>query len=111
MSTVTPCGKYRHLFSVRQVTETQSATGAPSKTYVTKFASVHGLVNELSGLELIRGQRVDADVSMLVKTRWQPTITPKDEILYNGQVLEIVAAINPDSVNRELYLYCKKAVL
>lgn len=104
-------GQLRHLVSVQRTTESRSASGAVTNSWATLYSNVHARVNELSGLELIRAQRFDADVLYEVSMRYVADLRPKDRVIYGNDTLEIAAAINPDATRRETKLYCRKAVI
>lgn len=101
-------GRLRHTVDIQKPIETRSATGAVATTYITKLSGYMCIVNELSGQELERAQRIDPDVSVTITGRYLANIYPKDRALYGGKVVEIVSAINPDSRNIELVLNCKR---
>ena len=103
-------GKMRDLVDIlAPVGTVQNSFGAVPKL-PKKVATVWAEVLELSGLELIRAQKVVAEATYQVKVRWHPAIvgdSAKQVSLAGGKVLEILHVADPEQRWRELVLLCK----
>lgn len=85
-----------------------------------EFANIDGLSNiwsnvkDLSGLELIRAQKIVAECSELIIMRgfpnWRSTITPACRAIADLRIFEIKAVLNPDGRDRELHLLCVEII-
>jgi head-tail adaptor len=73
-------------------------------------------VEQLTGMELIAAQQLEARANLQLKTHWQADIKPSDRLVTetkndeSPRVFNIVAANNDKNQNRELVLTCIEVV-
>lgn len=76
-------------------------------------------INDLSGLELIRAQKIVAECTVMIIMRgfhgWRTVITPacrgvSGTAATGVRLFDIKAVINPDGRDRELHLLCVEIV-
>ena len=109
-------GKLRHKITI-QARPTQT-DGYNQKSGA--WAEINGLSNiwaevtDLSGLELVRAQKIVAEATEQIVMRgfpnWRATITPACRAINEDRIFDIKSVINPDGRDRELHLLCVEII-
>jgi head-tail adaptor len=75
-------------------------------------------INDLTGLELVRAQKIVSTCTILIVMRgfsgWRATITPACRATSQDgdtlRIFDIKGVVNPDGRNRELHLLCVEII-
>lgn len=103
-------GQLRHRVTIQTLTVSQDGYGEPTETW-SNTATVWGEVRPLiaqtrEALTQASGQRV-ARQTFNVRLRWREGIAPATtRVLWDDQVLDVEAVMDPDGRRRELDLIC-----
>lgn len=102
-------GTLRHRLEFMRPSDSAINTfGERSAEFSPDFV-VYGEVNDLSGTELVRAQRVSADVTTAVTIRYRDGITARHVISHRGRILELVGPPRDlDGRRRRLEMFCKE---
>jgi SPP1 family predicted phage head-tail adaptor len=73
----------------------------------TNYAQVWCNVKPVDGTEEFMQQGVQTSVTHTIQMRYRADVTNTDRIIYRGQNLDIVSAIDPDGRRRELLIQAK----
>ncbi len=102
-------GPLRHRVEVQAATETRSNMGGAIQTWATiANGSLWASVEPLTGREFIEAQRVDSDVSLKVRMRYDGRVTASHKIRHDGRDLQIVAVLNHREINKSMLVMCKE---
>jgi len=100
-------GKLRFLVSLQSATAVEDDYGEDVETFI-EYAPVYADIIPLSGKEYFAAQQVNSEISIKVIIRYRNDVKASHRVVFNDQILEIVAPpINPRFRNRELQLLCK----
>lgn len=100
-------GNLRHLVSLQSATAVEDDYGEDVETFA-EYAPVYADITPLSGKEFFDAQQVNSEISIKVIIRYRSDVKASHRVVFNDQILEIVAPpINPRFRNRELQLLCK----
>lgn len=91
-------GTLRHSISIERATKTPDGAGGTTVTWAS-IGTVQALVKPVSGSERVFAQRIEANTSHLIYTRWRD-ILPSDRVNFNGRVMQIRAIINMEELDR-----------
>ena len=102
-------GPLRHRVEVQVATETRSNMGAVIRTWATiANGELWASVDPLTGREFFEAQRVDSDVSLKLRMRYDDRVTTSHRIRHDGRTLHIVSVLNQKDINRSMLLMCKE---
>jgi SPP1 family predicted phage head-tail adaptor len=99
---VLKCGKYsasdlREPVTFQRVTRTTDGVGGWSEAWATLAGSPsRAMVRQVSGSEAWRFDRINAEVALMVVTRYFPGVTPADRVLIRGRAHNIRSVANLD---------------
>ena len=93
--------KMRHLILIQEDTSDDSDEGEDWNTWRN---NVPAMVTDVRGMERVRGQQVQADVDVLIETRYSSQITPKMRVKHDGRTYDIKAALDKDGLKRFLVI-------
>jgi head-tail adaptor len=94
----------------------RSGAWAPLSAALTNVACN---INDLSGLELVRAQKIVAECTVLIVMRgftgWRLVFTPacraiSGDSVNGNRIFDIKSVINPDGRDRELHLLCVEII-
>lgn len=110
-----PAGKYRDVITIEERDEGTADSGGhidrtDSDNWST-FAIRRAEVIASTGREFVSGEKVQSEVSYVVKMRWDSTtknITPLMRIVVGSKTLQIVLAYEVGNKNREVVCQCKE---
>ena len=105
-------GRLRHRLQVQARSEAADSFGEPLSTCLDS-AQLWAAVIPLSGDELVEAQRVIAETTHRIETRWGAPVTARSRLIYRQtgraeRVFEVLAAVNVEERNRELHLMCRE---
>ncbi len=110
-----PVGRYRHLCTVEQATETQDESGDPVIVW-TSIGQFMGAIDPLRGRESIfQGQQILGEWDTRIRTRLGPLtslITPKHRITHQGTIFNVINPAPPANLllSKEIEIQCKSGV-
>lgn len=73
--------------------------------------TVWSAMDPLLGNEYFNALAIQSEVEVKFRIRYRPGITNEMRVQHGTTVYEILSAINVKSMNRELLIYCKVAVV
>lgn len=100
-------GELRHRITIQRAVEVSDDLKTPTVTW-QDVATVWAAVEPLSGREYLLAQNVNAELTVRIRIRYRPGVTPGMRVLYNGRVFDIQAVIDVEERHRELQLMCKE---
>jgi SPP1 family predicted phage head-tail adaptor len=102
-------GSLRKRLIIQASTDTQSASGAYTKTWAT-LATVWANVVQTSGMTEDSGGSVHADKTYTVTIRYYSGVTPKNRLLWGSRILNIDSVINLEEKNHWMVMVCREAI-
>lgn len=111
-------GPKRHVVQIQALTEAADSFGQPVPSWTT-VATVRGLMEPLSGKELVNAREVKADVTNTLTTRYRRVtvggtrveITANMRAVFEGGVYNFAGVVDTISRHRELIITCTKVVV
>lgn len=105
-------GKLRHRLAVQTRQDAADSFGEPVSTWVDA-GWIWASVVPVAGSETVESDRVSAEVTHRIETRWGARVTTRNRLRYpdsNGseRFFEVVSALNFEERNRELHLMCRE---
>ncbi len=102
-------GPLRHRVEVQEVTEVSDGRGGLTRTWATiADGALWASVDPLTGREFFEAQRVDSEVSLKVRMRYDDRVTASHRIRHDGRDLQIVSVLNQKDINKSMVLMCKE---
>lgn len=102
-------GPLRHRVEVQEATETRNSHGGVVRGWATiADGKLWASVDPLTGREFFEAQRVDSDVSLKVRMRYDDRVTTSHKIRHDGRDLQIVSVLNQRDINKSMLLMCKE---
>lgn len=102
-------GELRHRVTIQQPVEVLDDYNTPSVVW-QDFARVWAAIEPLSGREYLQLQNTNAEITVRIRIRYLPGITPAMRVVYGSRVFNIQAVIDVEEKHRELHLMCAEAV-
>ncbi|MFA5991823.1 MAG: phage head closure protein [Candidatus Doudnabacteria bacterium] len=102
-------GQLRQRIIIETPTTSQDTAGGVTQTWST-FLTVWASVEPLNGHKLFQAKQANADVTGIIKIRYQSGIEPNMRVKYGSRILSIVSIINTDERNIELQIMYKEAL-
>lgn len=107
-------GRRNKPVNLRIATVTTDANGGVVKSATVDSEEIYWAeINPLTGREFEDANRLKADVTHVIRMLYSPAtaaLKPKDAIVYNNRVFEIVSKLNPEEKNVLWELMCKEVV-
>lgn len=104
-----PAASLNQRVSIQQKGVTRSPSGAEIVTW-QPVAEVWAAVHPIRGREFFAAQQTQSAVDVRVVIRYRAGIAREMRVMHNGQPLDIVSVINPESRNETLELMCVSGV-
>lgn len=82
--------------------------GEPNTSWANHLTGVWASKEPILGNEYFSANAVQSEVEVKFRTQYISTITNKMRIKHGSDTYQILSAIDPKSLNRELLIYCKK---
>lgn len=103
-------GELRHRITIRRISGTiENEAGELIPSYAD-FKTVWAAVEPLRGREYLEAQKINEELSYLIKIRFIEGITPDMVIKFKGRIFEIQNILNIGERKRELHLMCIEKV-
>jgi SPP1 family predicted phage head-tail adaptor len=105
---VLACGKYNagqltKAVAFQRVTRAPDGVGGWSETWAAiAGAPTRAHVRQLSGGETWRFDRINAEVSLMIVTRYNASVTPADRVIFQGRAHNIREVRNVDFADKWL---------
>jgi SPP1 family predicted phage head-tail adaptor len=99
-------GRLRHRVTIQRPSVSTNARGQKTTAYDT-LATVWAEVKPLMGRELERAQQIHAETRIRVRMR-ATDVTPRDRLIHDDRVLEILSVIDPLERGAELVIDCRE---
>lgn len=100
-------GELRHRVTLEQRTQTVASQGSLTPIW-QGVATVWAAVEPVGGDEGERGKHADATITHRVRIRYRPDVSPKMRVSYGDRRLEVVAVLNQEERDREVFLMCRE---
>lgn len=101
-------GKYKHRVSIQSVSEVSDAYGGIVETWLTDFQRRASII-ESGGSESFESNRERGDRRVVIMMRddnQTRRITPKNRIVFNSRIFDIITAIKIGDKRKEIELTC-----
>lgn len=99
-------GRNRFRVDIIEPPTTAGSRGKRTGESRTVYSGVYASVVMLSGLELIRAQKVCPEASVEVRIRYHADVRENHQIIWQGKTLNIGSINNVDGRNREQIILC-----
>lgn len=94
-------GQMRHQVRLEQRVSTQDTAGEPTLSWAL-FAERRASIERMAGRELWGAEQRLGRVPTIFRLRWFDGVSPAMRLLWNGNVFDILSAIDPDGMSVEL---------
>lgn len=101
-------GKLRETITIQQKNLTLSESGGQLVTWSAFKSSVRAGITTATGREFFGHDKLNAQVSHVVKTRWIDGVFPEMRIAWGTRVLNIEYVSEDRKHAREMWIYCKE---
>lgn len=98
----------RNKINIIKRTDLSNYFGETIDTWVPIFSDIWASKEPLLGKEFFSAEAVQSKVEVKFRTYWFDGVTNEMRIECDGEVYDIISAINVKSLNRELLIYCKR---
>jgi SPP1 family predicted phage head-tail adaptor len=101
-------GRLRHRITLQQKSTTFDQLGRQNREASgwVEHSRPFAEIRELSGSELERARQIVADCNVLITLHWRGGVTSQLRAVWGERIFEIKAAIDPDSMQQSLLLFC-----
>ena len=100
-------GTLKHTVSVERYEESQNDWGEVIKDWVELFTT-RASIRPISGSEIAVNHQIVNELTHKVFMRYREDIRPRDRILFDGRIFNIVSVINHNEENISIELMCKE---
>lgn len=104
----TDAGKLNFRVTLQKESFSEDSFSSKTGETWTNVATVWANVIPLQGIELIRAQKLFAEVTYLVKIRYRENVTEDMRLLFRGKYLQIIGIINEEENDEFLILNCNE---
>jgi len=101
-------GRLRETINIQRKNTVVSEAGEEVVTWTDFKSSVRAEILTPTGREYFGQNKLNAQVSHVVKTRWIDGILPEMRILWGTRILNIEYISEDRKHTRELWIYCKE---
>ena len=98
----------RNIINIKQRAESYNSFGEPIDTWQTVYPNIWASKEPLLGREYFSAEATQSQVEVKFRTYYFDGVKNEMRIECDGEIFEILSAINVKSLNRELLMYCKK---
>lgn len=92
---------------IESPSRTQDAYGADIPTWTT-WKAVWASIEPLTGRQFLLAAQATLETTHEIRIRWQPEVTAKMRIVFEGRTFGIETIMNVEERDRELVLMCKE---
>ena len=103
-------GRLRHKITIERQSATEDAHGERIDTWAT-LAIRWASVEPLNGKEFFASSGEQSQITTRIRLRYDSTLSdlaPPDRISFNSVIYNIESVINPNELNKDLILMCKR---
>lgn len=101
-------GRLRETINIQQKNTVVSEAGEQVVTWSTFKSSIRAEIQTPTGREFFAHDKLNAQVSHVVKTRWIDGVLPEMRILWGTRILNIEYISEDRKHAREKWIYCKE---
>jgi len=87
------------LITIEKRGEAQDSTGQPKETW-TRQAPVWASIRPVSGREYYNASGPRAEITHEIVLRHNPKIAPRDRIVFEGRIFDVISPLNVSEQNR-----------
>lgn len=96
----------RTAFHLAHAVEVQSESGERTISWLAEPCVVHGRIITRRGIETQHARGTIALAMQTIRIRWRAGVSPKQRLLGDGRIFEIVSVIDPDGCKTVLDCDC-----
>ena len=97
----------RNIINILKKADGFNSFGEPTGEWETAFSNIFASKEPLLGKEYFSAEAIQSKVEMKFRTYYFDGVKNEMRIECDGEIFEILSAINVKSMNRELLMYCK----
>lgn len=97
-------GQLRNRITIKRQSDVSDGKGGFNRAWTVLDASVPASVHGLSGKEALIGHTIQGISSFEILVRFRTDIKPADQILFNGQELNVIASEDRDGRRAWTYI-------
>ena len=98
----------RNIINIKQRAESYNSFGEPIDIWETVYPNIWASKEPLLGKEYFSAEATQSQVEVKFRTYYFDGVKNEMRVECDGEIFEILSAINVKSLNRELLMYCKK---
>ena len=98
----------RNIINIKQRAEIYNSFGELVDNWQTVYPNIWASKEPLLGREYFSAEATQSQVEVKFRTYYFDGVKNEMRIECDGEIFEILSAINVKSLNRELLMYCKK---
>lgn len=98
----------REKITIQYLSDAQDEYGESTNAWVDFKSNVWASKEQLLGNEYYQAESFNSNVEVKFRTYWFDGVTNEMRIVNGSEVYEILSAINPKTLNRELLMYAKR---
>ena len=98
----------RNIINIKQRVGSCNSFGEPVDTWETIYSNIWASKEPLLGREYFSAEATQSQVEVKFRTYYFDGVKNEMRVECDGEMFEILSAINVKSLNRELLMYCKK---
>ena len=98
----------RNIINIKQRVGSYNSFGEPVDTWETIYSNIWASKEPLLGREYFSAEATQSQVEVKFRTYYFDGVKNEMRVECDGEIFEILSAINVKSLNRELLMYCKK---
>jgi SPP1 family predicted phage head-tail adaptor len=102
-------GRLRTVARIDRYEEVTDANGSIIKNWSVLKSDLRCSIEPITGTENFIGDRISNEVTHKINIRYTD-ITPKDRIVYNSRVFDIVNVLNWKELNKDLTILAKETL-
>ena len=96
------------IVDIQEASYTNDTYNEPIKTWKSKFSGVYAKIITTGGREFYAAQKLNAEVTAVIKLRYIDGITSLMRVKYGSRYFEIFLVNNVDEKNEFILLSCKE---
>lgn len=103
-------GKLRHLVDLQNRQDVDDDLGGVVTTWATFSASQRGMLKPLTGTEIQRAGRLEANITHKLYMRYRTDLTAAHSVLYEGRRMQVRAVIDIEERKRWIEVSLEEGV-
>lgn len=102
-------GRLNKKVIIQQTTESRGVAGGVDDTWST-YITIWASMEPIAGREYFDAQQLNAEVTTLIRIRYNSGVTSKMRVLHGSRVYDILHVINRHERDAEMHLMCKELI-